>query len=175
MDKDRSAELQSSERERVLNRPLLWEEPALTDRATGSKPVVLPIGTVTLLLADVEGTARMWEADREAKASASERLDALVSEAVGRHSGVRPLEPGEGETCVAAFSRASDALACALALQLAIAYEHSPGRIEFRLRCALHTGEVQLRDEGNYMGAAINRGERLLAIGHGGQTLLSQA
>jgi predicted ATPase/DNA-binding CsgD family transcriptional regulator len=40
---------------------------------------------------------------------------------------------------------------------------------------ALHTGEVQLRDEGNYIGAAINRCGRLRAIGHGGQTLLSRA
>ena len=65
-----------------------------------------------------------------------------------------------------AFTRASDAVACALALQQAAL---SP----IRLRIGVHTGEVQLRDEGNYMGPTINRAARLRELAHGGQTLLS--
>src|SRR6202012_1916540 len=42
-----------------------------------------------------------------------------------------------------------------------------------RLRIVLHTGEIQLRDEGNYAGPTINRTARLRDLGHGGQTLLS--
>ncbi len=175
MDTGQPAELQSSASARKLSRPILWEEPALTARAAGDTAVVLPLGTVTLLLSDTEGSARLWEADRDAMTAAVARLDALITEAVGRHGGVRPVEQGEGDSFVAAFSRASDALTCALALQLAIAGEPWPGGIELRLRMALHTGEVQLRDEGNYIGAAINRCGRLRAIGHGGQTLLSRA
>ena len=41
------------------------------------------------------------------------------------------------------------------------------------LRIGVHTGEVQLRDEGNYAGPTINRTARLRDLGHGGQTLLS--
>ena len=37
----------------------------------------------------------------------------------------------------------------------------------------MHTGQVQLRDEGNYAGPTINRTARLRDLGHGGQTLLS--
>ena len=37
----------------------------------------------------------------------------------------------------------------------------------------LHTGEVQLRDEGNYIGPTINRTARLRDLAHGGQTVLS--
>ena len=44
-----------------------------------------------------------------------------------------------------------------------------------RLRIGLHTGEIQLRDEGNYAGPTINRTARLRDLGHGGQTLLSGA
>ncbi len=172
--KQQPAELQSSGSARILNRPILWNEPVLTPRSAGAS-VVLPVGTVTLLLSDVEGSVRLWEADREAMSAAVARLDALIEDAVGRHGGVRPVEQGEGDSFVAAFSRASDALACALALQLAVASEPWPGGLELRLRLALHTGEVQLRDEGNYIGAAINRCARLRAIGHGGQTLLSRA
>ena len=42
-----------------------------------------------------------------------------------------------------------------------------------RVRMAVHTGEAQLRDEGNYVGRAIIRCARLRACAHGGQILLS--
>ena len=42
-----------------------------------------------------------------------------------------------------------------------------------RLRIGLHTGEVQLRDEGNYIGPTINRTARIRDLAHGGQTVLS--
>ena len=42
-----------------------------------------------------------------------------------------------------------------------------------RLRIGVHTGEVQLRDEGNYVGPTINRTARLRDLAHGGQTVLS--
>ncbi len=44
-----------------------------------------------------------------------------------------------------------------------------------RLRIGVHTGEVQLRDEGNYAGPTINRTARLRDLAHGGQTVLSGA
>ena len=42
-----------------------------------------------------------------------------------------------------------------------------------RLRIGVHTGEVQLRDEGNYIGPTVNRAARLRDLAHGGQTVLS--
>ena len=44
-----------------------------------------------------------------------------------------------------------------------------------RLRIGVHTGEVQLRDEGNYIGPTINRTARLRDLAHGGQTVMSGA
>ena len=41
-----------------------------------------------------------------------------------------------------------------------------------RVRVALHTGTADERD-GDYFGPAVNRVARLLAIGHGGQVLVS--
>ncbi|WP_414738748.1 helix-turn-helix transcriptional regulator [Mycobacterium haemophilum] len=93
------------------------------------------------------------------------RLDRLVSAVVGRHRGVRPVERGEGDGFVIAFSRASDALKCALELQRA--------SLPVRLRIGVHTGEVQLRDEGNYIGPTVNRVARLRDLAYGGQTVLS--
>ena len=43
------------------------------------------------------------------------------------------------------------------------------------LRIGVHSGEIQLRDEGNYAGPTINRTARLRDLAHGGQTVLSGA
>jgi predicted ATPase/class 3 adenylate cyclase/DNA-binding CsgD family transcriptional regulator len=132
----------------------------------GASVSELPSGTVTLLLADVEGSTRLWETDSDAMTAAVARLDAAVADATAAHNGVRPVEQGEGDSFVIAFARASDAAACALRLQRA-------PLAPIRLRIGMHTGEVQLRDEGNYIGPMINRTARLRDLGHGGQTLLS--
>ena len=126
----------------------------------------LPTGTVTLLLADVEGSTRLWETQPEQMTAAMARLDETLAEIVGQHDGVRPVEQGEGDSFVIAFARASDAVACALALQRA-------PLAPIRLRIGVHTGEIQLRDEGNYIGPSINRTARLRDLAHGGQTVLS--
>jgi len=129
---------------------------------------LLPTGTVTLLLADVEGSTRLWETQGEVMAPAIARLHQVVGDVVAAHDGVRPVEQGEGDSFVAAFARASDAVAAALELQRA-------PLAPIRLRIGVHTGEVQLRDEGNYAGSTINRTARLRDLGHGGQTVLSGA
>ena len=126
---------------------------------------LLPTGTVTLLLADVEGSTRLWETQPDEMTAAVARLDRAVRR-VAEHGGVRPVEQGEGDSFVIAFGRASDAVACALELQRA-------PLAPIRLRIGMHTGEVQLRDEGNYIGPTINRTARLRDLAHGGQTVLS--
>ena len=129
---------------------------------------LLPTGTVTLLLADVEGSTRLWETQPKEMTAALARLNSVVSDVIATHDGVRPVEQGEGDSFVAAFARASDAVAAALEMQRA-------PLAPIRLRIGLHTGEIQLRDEGNYAGPTINRTARLRDLGHGGQTLLSGA
>ena len=126
----------------------------------------LPTGTVTLLLADVEGSTQLWHSRPEEMTAAIANLDRTLADLVSTHRGVRPVEQGEGDSFVIAFSRATDAAACALALQRA-------PLAPLRLRIGVHTGEVQLRDENNYVGPAINRTARLRELAHGGQTVLS--
>ena len=93
-----------------LARPAFWGE-GLT---TGTNSFALPAGTVTFLLSDVEGSARGWEADRGAMADAVVIHYRILDEAITGHGGVRPVEQGEGDSVVAAFARASDALGAAL-------------------------------------------------------------
>jgi len=129
---------------------------------------LLPTGTVTLLLADVEGSTRLWETQGAVMTAAIGRLNQIVGDVIAAHDGVRPVEQGEGDSFVAAFARASDAVAAALELQQA-------PLAPIRLRIGVHTGEVQLRDGGNYAGPTINRTARLRDLAHGGQTVLSGA
>ncbi len=128
----------------------------------------LPTGSVTLLLADIEGSTRLWERLPDQMAAALSAMDRKLEELVVLYDGVCPVEQGEGDSFVVAFSRPADAIACALALQHA-----SFGPI--RLRIGVHTGDVRLRDEGKYMGPTVNRAARVRDLGHGGQTLLSGA
>src|SRR6516225_9146298 len=129
---------------------------------------LLPTGTVTLLLADVEGSTRLWETQAEEMTAAFARLDHALGDLVSAHGGVRPVEQGEGGSFVAAFARAADAVACALELQRV-------PLAPIRLRIGVHTGEVQLADGDNYAGPTINRAARLRDLAHGGQTVLSGA
>ena len=143
-------------------------EMPLVDWSELSVSGLLPTGTVTLLLADVEGSTRLWETQPKEMTTALARLNQTVSAIIASRDGVRPVEQGEGDSFVAAFARASDALAAALDMQRA-------PLAPIRLRIGVHTGEIQLRDEGNYAGPTINRTARLRDLGHGGQTLLSGA
>jgi class 3 adenylate cyclase len=139
-----------------------------SDLVIGEVMGELPTGTVTLLLADVEGSTRLWQTQPDQMTAAVARLDHALTDLLAIHGGVRPVEQGEGDSFVAAFARASDAVACALDLQRA-------PLAPIRLRIGVHTGQVQLRDEGNYIGPTINRTARLRDLAHGGQTVLSGA
>src|SRR5688572_21155044 len=118
-------------------------------------------------MADVEGSTRLWQDRSSSMASEMSDLDQLVDELVAKFDGARPLEQGEGDSFVAGFARASDALSCAVTLQSSLA----EGTI--RMRIALHTGEVEVRDGPRYDGPTIIRAARIRDLGHGGQLLVS--
>jgi predicted ATPase/class 3 adenylate cyclase/DNA-binding CsgD family transcriptional regulator len=135
----------------------------------------LPTGTVTFLLTDVEGSTRSWEDTPDATAVAISRHYQLLEAAISGRGGVQPVEQGEGDSVVGAFSRPSDAVAAALDAQQAFSLEPWPAGAALRVRMAIHTGEARLRDEGNYFGETVIRCARLRSIGHGGQVLVSDA
>jgi class 3 adenylate cyclase len=151
---------------------LSWSDPNVTG-ALDPGAFSLPIGTVTFLLTDIEESTQHWQRDPDVMGAAVARVYRLLDEAITAHSGVRPVEQGEGDSVVAAFSRASDAVLAARGAQRALHAETWPTREPVRVRIAVHTGDATLRDQGNYMGATIIRTARLRAIAHGGQVVLS--
>ena len=157
-------------------RPLRWTTPVSQGVTPSGDAFGLPIGTVTFLLTDIEGSTLAWQAAPSLMGPAVARHYEILDAAVAAHGGVRPQEQGEGDSIVAAFSRASDALRAALDAQSALADEVWPdGLAPLKVRMAIHAGEAQLRNEANYVGQTIIRTARLRAIAHGGQVVVSQA
>ena len=131
-----------------------------------------PSGTVTLVFTDVEGSIRLWEADREAMAEVSARHNRLVREQVAAAGG--QVFKAVDEAFRAVFADPSAALASAVAVQRAVGAEPWPPGLPIRARMALHSGACVERD-GDYFGPVVNRVAGLLAVGHGGQVLVSGA
>ena len=129
--------------------------------------VRVPSGTVTFLFTDIAGSTRRWESDPEGMRAELARHDAILKQSIRGHGGFVFASGGDG--FAAAFTRAGDALGCAAEVQQALLASACPS-----VRMAVHTGEVEERD-GNYFGPAVNRAARLMAIGHGGQVLVSHA
>jgi predicted ATPase len=100
--------------------------------------------------------------------------DAVLGAAISTHAGVQVESGREGDSILAVFARATDALACALEVQKELTAQQWPAGADLHLRVAIHSGEAELR-AGHYFGPAVYRCARVLATGHGDQVLLTQA
>jgi class 3 adenylate cyclase len=130
----------------------------------------LPSGTVTLLFTDVEGSTRLWDAERDAMAEALRRHDEILRDAIEQVGGY--VFKTAGDSFCAAFSAARAGLDAALAAQQSLAEQSWPTSRPIVVRMGLHAGVCEERD-GDYFGPAVNRAARLLAVASGGQVLLS--
>jgi predicted ATPase/class 3 adenylate cyclase/DNA-binding CsgD family transcriptional regulator len=125
---------------------------------------------VTLLFTDIEGGIGLWEADREAMAEASARHNRVVREQIEVAGG--HVFKTVGEAFRAVFADPAAALASAVAIQRAAGTEPWPPGVPIRVRIVLHSGTCLERDR-DYFGPVVNRAAQLLAVGHGGQVLVS--
>jgi predicted ATPase/class 3 adenylate cyclase len=134
--------------------------------------VELPTGTVTLLFTDIEGSTRLLERlrDRYVEVLAAHRR--LLRAAFAQFDGHEVST--EGDAFFVAFTKASDAVAAAVAGQRAIASRPWPDGATLRVRMGMHTGEpIVVAD--SYAGLDVHRAARICSAAHGGQVLLSQA
>ena len=93
-------------------------------------------------------------------------MTAAIADAGGR------VIDTQGDAFFAAFTRARDAVAAAVAAQRAHATHAWPPGAEMRVRMGLDTGEPTVGAD-RYVGLGIHRTARIMAAGHGGQVLLS--
>jgi predicted ATPase/class 3 adenylate cyclase len=127
----------------------------------------LPVGTVTLVFTDIEGSTKLLhELGAEAYADALAEHRRLLREAYRRHGGVEV--DTQGDAFFYAFPDAREAVTAAEEGREAL----RPGPIHVRV--GIHTGSPHLGPEG-YIGGDVHLGARIGAAGHGGQVLLSDA
>jgi predicted ATPase/class 3 adenylate cyclase len=134
----------------------------------------LPVGTVTFLFSDVEGSTRLaqalgtdrWRATLEAHQTIWRSIFAA-------HAGTEIST--EGDSFFAVFPSAIDAVSAAAAAQRALGRATWPteaGPRGLQVRIGLHTGEGRLGGD-SYVGLDVHRAARIAAAANGGQTLVS--
>jgi len=125
-----------------------------------------------MLFSDIDGSTALLRrlGDRYGEALSAQRI--LMRTAIAASRG---QEMGtEGDSFFVVFESASDAVACCLAAQRALAGYDWPDRAVVRVRMGLHSGEPSRHEDG-YVGMDVHRAARIAACAHGGQVVLSEA
>jgi class 3 adenylate cyclase len=121
----------------------------------------------TMLFTDVvDSTRRAAEIGDAAWRQLLERHDRAVRDQVALHRGRLVEYAGDGT--LATFDQPERAIACALSLSRALA------PLDVRVRAGLHTGTVELRDDGRIGGVAVHIAARVMAEARDGEVLVSR-
>jgi predicted ATPase/class 3 adenylate cyclase/Tfp pilus assembly protein PilF len=141
-----------------------------------TKHITPPLGRVTLMFTDVEGSTARWEQYGARYGEALQVYERLTRACIAAHNGweVKTV----GDSFMVAFARPADAVRCAAAIHAALNASGAETPLwkemgGIRVRIGLHTGEPSFRDN-DYFGPPVNRAARICDAGHGGITLLSQ-
>jgi predicted ATPase len=130
----------------------------------------LPTGTVTMLFSDIDGStvllSRLGTGYGEALSAQRSVLRAAISDWRGHEMGT------EGDSFFVVFGSATDAVACCVAAQRALAGYAWPGGAAVKVRMGLHSGEPSRHEDG-YIGMDLHRAARIAATAHGGQVVMS--
>jgi len=130
-----------------------------------------PSAVTTFLFTDIEGSTRLWDEQPARMERALARHDALVRSAIeARHGSVVKMT---GDGVHAVFADPLDAVLAAVAIQQSLG-ERREDDVSLRVRCGMHAGVVERRDN-DFFGSAVNRAARIMSAAHGGQMLLSQS
>ena len=128
-----------------------------------------PSGTVTFLFSGIQDSTRLWDESPVDMAAAVQIHDSILRNVIDRHEGYVFATDGDGFG--AAFATPASAAGAAVESQRELGAEPN---LRLAVRMGLHTGEAVERG-GSYSGSEVNRAARLMALGHGGQILVSDA
>lgn len=146
-------------------------------RWSGTLPLMLgsdslPVGAVTFLFTDIEGSTRLWEHNPARMRAALSFHDEVIIRSIRKSDGT-VFKTG-GDSFCASFDSPHQALDSALESQRALALIDWETESPLKVRMGIHTGTAQIRDN-DYFGPTLNRTARIMSAGHGGQILLSSA
>ena len=129
-------------------------------------------GTVTFVFTDIEGSTRLVQHFKDRWPEVRSQHRRIVRDAFEAHGGDEV--DTQGDSFFYVFGRARDAALAAADATRALAAHEWPEGGEVRIRIGMHTGEPVVSEEG-YHGVGVHRAARIMAAGHGGQVLLSEA
>jgi class 3 adenylate cyclase len=132
----------------------------------------MPRGTVAFLATDLEESTQHVQRLGKQYADLLGDLRRLLRAAFADHDGWEV--DTQGDAFFVAFERVRDAVLAAAAAQRAVAGRGSTWDPPPRIRIGLHTTEPHVWEEG-YVGVGLTRANRICAVGHGGQVLLSRS
>ena len=130
----------------------------------------MPTGTVTFVLADIEGSTSLLRRLGEDYAVVLRDVRTQIRSCVRRCGGYKV--DAHGDEYFAVFARPNAAVESAIDIQRSMAAHAWPGGADVRVRIGVHTGRPTLTDDG-YVGLSVHTVARICAVGHGGQILVS--
>lgn len=130
------------------------------------------VGTVTFVFTDIEGSTRLVQHFKDRWPEVRSEHRRIVRDAFEAHDGDEV--DTQGDSFFYVFGRARDAALAAADATRALAAHEWPDGGRVRIRIGMHTGEPVVSEEG-YHGIGVHRAARIMAAGHGGQVLLSEA
>jgi class 3 adenylate cyclase len=133
---------------------------------------ILPRGTVTFLLTDIEGSTGLTQRLGDVYATVLRDVRALIRKSV-RDAGGHEVD-ARADEFFAVFRQPARALDAAVAIQRSLVKREWPDAAEVCVRIGIHTGRTTLSETG-YVGVAVHTAARVCSAGHGGQILLSSA
>ena len=139
-----------------------------------SDPMTVSRRLVAVFAADVEGYSRLMGADEVGTLKGLTERRAILDRIIGEHRG--RIANTAGDSVLAEFGSAVDAVQCAVEAQTALAEANSSlapdRRISFRI--GIHIGDVMIR-AGDLFGDGVNIAARLQSIAKPGGVCISGA
>jgi len=148
----------------TVAREVLEQQPDLTRHAS-------PDGTVTIMFSDIEGSTE--KTDRLGDKTWMEVLrehNTIVRDQIRSFGGYEVKSEGDG--FMVAFQSARKALACAAAIQGALAVRNEGASEPVKVRMGLHAGEV-IKEGEDFFGRNVIMAARVASQAHGGEILAS--
>jgi len=126
-----------------------------------------------IFAADVEGYSRLMGRDEVGTLRTLTAYRVIIDRLIASHRG--RIFSAAGDSLVADFASAVDAVQCAVAVQDAIAKENAdrPADEQMRFRIGVHVGDIMVQG-GNLFGDAVNVAARLEALAEPGGICVSR-
>jgi len=125
-----------------------------------------------IFAADIAGYSRLMARDEVGTLARLKRCRAIIDRLIASHHG--RIFNTAGDSVVADFASAVDAVQCAVAVQAAIAAENAGGTVNepMQFRIGVHVGDVMV-DGDNLLGDGVNIAARLEALAEPGAICIS--